>query len=100
MSHCLIMHLQTFHTPRFKRLLLDRYDWSNADLDNEWEAAKTNPSAIWAKDDYGEPVCSLLKVTSASNARELSHRKGIHVAEQALTDDMDGAFTSVLAWLV
>lgn len=79
---------------RFLAELRSRYDWSEEDLVAEWEAAKTNPKAVWSSDDYGAPVCSLLKTTSASTGRELVHRKGISTGQDAETDDMAEAMTS------
>ena len=74
---------------RFISELAKRYDWSPENLHAEWESAKTNPKAIWSTDEYGENVCSLFKMTSASTARELQHRKGVQISEARVTDDMD-----------
>ena len=62
-------------SPRFKRELLARYEWSEEQCQQEWEKAKVNPAAVWKKDDYNEPVVSLLRVTAASSKRALGHKK-------------------------
>lgn len=92
---------------RFISELAKRYDWSPENLRAEWEGAKTNPKAIWSTDEYGESVCSLLKMTSASTARELRHRKGVQTSEARVTDDMESTFrgsstkfSGVLMWLI
>lgn len=74
---------------RFKATLKDRYDWSDEVLEAEWEAAGANPNAIWAKDDYGVWTISLLRVHTASAARELSHTKGIRQHQVVETDDVE-----------
>ena len=73
--------------------LRSRYDWSEEELVAEWEAAKTNPKAIWSTDDYGAEVCSLLKKTTSSSARELVHRKGVSVGDHVETNDVAEALT-------
>lgn len=65
-------------------------------MEAEWEAAGVNPNAIWVKDDYGVWTISLLRVHTASAARELSHTKGVRQHQVVETDDMEGAFTSCL----
>ncbi len=47
-------------------------------LPEEWTAARTNPNAVWARDNYGEEVCSLLTTSTASTARKLEHEKAWH----------------------
>ena len=81
---------------RFMSELEKRYDWTAEELLAEWESAKTNPKAIWSTDDYGESVCSLLKVTSAGTSRQLNHRKSVETEQSQLTDDMASTFKSSL----
>ena len=78
---------------RFINNLRERYDWTEKELAQEWELAKTNPSAVWAKDDYGVPVVSLLKVVNANNARKLSHQTGVSRKRSVETDDLEGVFS-------
>lgn len=73
-----------------------RYDWTEEELLAEYESAKTNPAAIWSKDDYGQPIVSLLKTTVASNARSLAHKKGVSANSAVETDDVEEAFSSSL----
>ncbi len=79
---------------RFLAELRSRYDWSEEELLAEWEAAKTNPKAVWSTDDYGAEVCSLLKKTTSSSARELVHRKGVSIGDHMETNDVAEALTS------
>ena len=76
------------------KALSERYDWTEEELLQEWEAAKTNPRAIWSKDDYGVWTVSLLRVATASAARELNHSKGVDGGHRASTDDMEATFSS------
>ena len=85
---------------RFVAELEKRYDWSEEDYEAEWEAAKSNPKAIWSKDDYGVPVVSLLRTTTASTAREMSHRKGISTTHVEETEDVEATFRGVSTKLV
>ena len=78
---------------RFKAELKSRYDWSDQELNAEWNAAFTNPQAVWAKDDYGQDVVSLLKITSASSARELQHNKSVSRTSETDGGDVESAFT-------
>ena len=75
----------------------ERYDWTDEELKQEWELAKTNPLAVWAKDDYGVPVVSLLKTVNANNARKLSNETGVSRARTLDTDDLEGAFSRALS---
>ena len=86
--------------PRFKSALKERYDWAEADLEAEWTAAQSNPRAVWSKDDYGVPVVSLLRSTTASTGRELQHHKEISKQNQtlAIDDDLEEAMTSSFAF--
>lgn len=91
---------------RFISELAKRYDWFPDNFHAEWESAKTNPKAIWSTDEYGESVCSLLKMTSASTARKLRHRKGVQISEARVTDVMESMFrgsstkfSGLLMWL-
>ena len=77
-----------------------RYDWSDEDYEAEWEAAKSNPKAVWSTDDYGVPVVSLLRTTTASTAREMSHRKGISTTHVEETTDVEATFKSVSTELI
>lgn len=81
---------------RFISALRDRYDWSDAELEAEWESSKTNPHAIWAKDEYGQWTVSLLRSSTASSSRELAHVKGIQQKEEIETDDVASALSSFL----
>ena len=80
---------------RFLAELEKRYDWSQEDYEAEWETAKSNPKAVWSKDDYGVPVVSLLRTTTASTAREISHRKGISTTNTEETTDVEATFKGV-----
>ena len=60
---------------RFINTLKTKYSWTDAEYEQEWLSARSNPNAIWAKDDYGEEVCSLLKTSVASSSRSLAHTK-------------------------
>ena len=91
--------LQLFAKQRFKAELRSRYDWSDQDLDAEWQAAFTNPQAVWSKDDYGQDVVSLLKMTSASSARELQHNKSVARTHETDSGDVESAFTGFLSSL-
>ena len=44
-------------------------------LPEEWTAARTNPHAVWGRDNYNEEVCSLLTTSIASTGRKLAHEK-------------------------
>jgi hypothetical protein len=99
-----ILHAATFCkaiicVPRFKAELRSRYDWSDQDLEAEWQAAFTNPQAVWSKDDYGQDVVSLLKTTSASSARELQHNKSVSRTSETDSGDVESAFTGFLSSL-
>lgn len=85
--------------PRFIAHLKSRYEWADADFQAEWEAAKSNPMAVWAKDEYGEWTVSLLRVATASSARELTSAKGVRQQEQVETDDMEATLSSSLFYL-
>ena len=82
---------------RFLTTLRERYDWTEDELKKEWELAKTNPCAVWAKDDYEVPVVSLLKIVNAKNARKLSHETGVSRKQTMETDDLEGAFSRALS---
>ena len=84
------------HCPRFVAHLKSKYDWADADFESEWEAAKSNPLAVWAKDEYSEWTVSLLRVATASTARELTSAKGVRQQEDVETDDMEATLSSSL----
>ena len=88
-------HQPMTHDPnsRFCQHLRERYDWTEEEIANEWECAKTNPQAVWSKDDYNVQVVSLLKVTNASSSRTLSHSSSVKRKENLETDDVEGAFS-------
>ncbi|CAK9106858.1 unnamed protein product [Durusdinium trenchii] len=79
----------------FIQALQERYDWKDEDYEAEWEAAKSNPNAVWANDSYNEPVCSLLTITAASSSRELSHSKIVGKSRSVEEEDLADAFNSV-----
>lgn len=85
--------------PRFIAHLKSRYEWADEDFQAEWEAAKSNPMAVWAKDEYGEWTVSLLRVATASSARELTSAKGVRQQEHVETDDMEATLSSSLFYL-
>ncbi|CAK9073293.1 unnamed protein product [Durusdinium trenchii] len=80
---------------QFIQALQERYDWKDEDYEAEWEAAKSNPNAVWANDSYNEPVCSLLTITAASSSRELSHSKIVGKSRSVEEEDLADAFNSV-----
>lgn len=82
---------------RFIGTLRERYDWTDEELEAEWECAKTNPQAVWGKDEYNVPVVSLLKITEATNARKLAHENAITRKKGVETDDLESAFTGYLS---
>lgn len=55
--------------------LKKRYNWTDAEYEQEWLSARSSPNAIWAKDEYNEDIVSLLKKTTAASSRSLSHTK-------------------------
>lgn len=66
-------------------------------MQHEWECAKTNPQSVWAKDDYGVPVVSLLKATNASNTRTLSHSNTVRrTSAPDDDDDLEATFSRSL----
>lgn len=82
---------------RFLQTLRGRYDWTEDEMQHEWECAKTNPQAVWSKDDYGVAVVSLLKATNASNTRTLSHSNAVRRTSAADDDDdLEGTFSRSL----
>lgn len=72
----------------------DRYDWSDEELEAEWTAAKANPTAVWAKDEYGADIVSLLKFTKSASARELLHKKNVSTSEQVEAENVAETFSS------
>ena len=88
--------LLLFHLLRFIEELRKRYDWSEQDLNDEWDAAKSNPNAIWAKDEYGVDTCSLLRISTAGSSRALQHQKAVSRSHQAADDALEDQFTGFL----
>eukprot|EP00435_Cladocopium_sp_Y103_P006169 s2951_g2.t1 len=79
--------------------LKSKYDWADEDFQTEWEAAKSNPAAVWAKDEYGEWTVSLLRVATASSARELTSSKGVREQQNVETEDVEATLSSSLIYL-
>lgn len=53
---------------------------------------------MWSRDEYNEPVVSLLKVHKSSSARELTHNKGVNKTELVDTDDVADSFSRSFAY--
>jgi hypothetical protein len=91
-----VVHVPWCLDPRFMAELEARYEWSKEELEGEWEAAKSNPNAVWSKDDYGVEVVSLLKKTSSSSARELQHAKSVTRSNETESENMEEIFSGFL----
>ena len=81
------------YAPRFIDTLKSRYNWTDADYENEWNAALSNPNAVWSRDEYNEPIVSLLRAVVASNCGELTHNKELSRSEVSAGDDLEATFT-------
>ena len=74
----------------------ERYDWTDEEYEQEWDAAKTNPNAVWSKDEYGVDTVSLLRTTTAKSSRKLSHQAAVSRKKDADGDDLEESFTRFL----
>ena len=75
----------------------ERYDWSEADFENEWQLAHSNPKAVWSRDEYNAPVVSLLTITTASSGRKLSSHAAVTTGRDVETDDVASTFSRCLS---
>ena len=81
-----LVGLLVFVTLRFIATLRERYDWSEADFENEWQLAHSNPKVV-----------SLLTITTASSGRKLSSHAAVTTGRDVETDDVASTFSRCLS---